>query len=75
MLGYTLSFVACMAAQPTGCKPVEIYMDGASMQTCMIWAQQAAAEWQSTWGKRRWFVDTRQRLRCIPPTKKPEANI
>jgi hypothetical protein len=74
MIFYTLSFVACMVAKPTACKPVEIQIDG-GMQACMVWSQQAAADWQNTWGRGKWFVKGSEHLRCIPPMKKKEENV
>ena len=46
MFIYVLTFVACLGAAGDRCRNVELPWDGSLMQ-CMLFGQQAAAQWTS----------------------------
>lgn len=57
MFAYALTFIACLSGAPDRCQTVQIPWDG-SLQQCMLFGQQAAAEWQGQhpgWAMRRGY--------------------
>ena len=63
MFTYVLTFVACLGAAGDRCRNVELPWDGSLMQ-CMLFGQQAAAQWTSE--HPGWAVAARVALRERP---------
>ena len=71
MFPFILTFVTCMASQPSYCVQREMAIESNQMIGCAISGQQMIAFWLSLHPKQFW--KSSEGFRCVPQKKKETA--